>query len=293
MASQAAERLIPSSMELGGKNAMIVLEDANLRRSLEGAEEAMFSNAGQLCISIERLFVHDDIADEFVGRLADRVRGTKVGAGLSYEHEMGSLISKKQLETVKKHVCDAVQKGATVFAGGRARPDLGRYFYEPTLLADVHEGMTLFADETFGPVVAVSTFSSEDEAVERANASRYGLNLQRLDAGRPARPPAGDPAAGQNGERQRGLHRGLGSIDAPMGGMKDSGIGRRHGATGIQKYTGVAARGGPATAADSPARPGRPSHLDQGDNRRSAAAAPARPALTAARRRRTPPPGGP
>jgi succinate-semialdehyde dehydrogenase / glutarate-semialdehyde dehydrogenase len=125
VAKQAAERLIPSSMELGGKNAMLVLADASLTRAMEGAERAMFSNAGQLCISIERLFVHESIAEEFVRRLVKRV--------------------------------------------GRARPDLGPYFFEPTLLGDVAEGMSLFADETFGPVVAVSTFSDEEEAVARAN----------------------------------------------------------------------------------------------------------------------------
>jgi succinate-semialdehyde dehydrogenase/glutarate-semialdehyde dehydrogenase len=237
VASQAAERLIPSSMELGGKNAMLVLKDANLGRALEGAERAMFSNAGQLCISVERLLVHEDIADEFVGRLAERVRKMNIGAGLSYEYEMGSLISKKQLQTVRDHIDDAVEKGATVLAGGRARPDIGPYFHEPTLLGDVRDGMTLFADETFGPVVAVSSFSSEDEAVERANESRFGLNFSVWTRDvRRGRSLATRLEAGTVNVNE-GYIAAWGSVDAPMGGMKDSGVGRRHGAAGIQKYT--------------------------------------------------------
>src|SRR5579862_6196378 len=162
VASQAAERLIPSSMELGGKNAMLVLEDANLARAAEGAERAMFSNAGQLCISIERLLVHERVAEEFTRRLLARVNAMRLGAGLSYEYDMGSLISAEQLETVRDHVQDAVAKGARVLTGGKGRPDLGPYFYEPTILEGVSEDMKLFADETFGPVVSVSRFASEE-----------------------------------------------------------------------------------------------------------------------------------
>jgi succinate-semialdehyde dehydrogenase/glutarate-semialdehyde dehydrogenase len=237
VASQAAERLIPSSMELGGKNAMIVLDDADLDRTVEGAERATFSNAGQLCISIERLYVHERVADEFTRRLVERTRAMRLGATLTYADDMGSLISQDQLDTVRAHVDDAVEKGATVLAGGDARPDLGPYFHEPTLLADVTENMDLFADETFGPVVSVSRFASEDEAVERANASRFGLNFsvwtQDADRGRrlATRLHAGTVNVNE------GFIAAWGSIDAPMGGMKDSGLGRRHGAQGIKKYT--------------------------------------------------------
>jgi succinate-semialdehyde dehydrogenase/glutarate-semialdehyde dehydrogenase len=216
---------------------MIVLEDANIGKAVAGAERALFSNAGQLCIAIERLYVHEAIADEYVARLVEHTRRMRLGAQLEYGPDMGSLISAEHLKVVREHVEDAVAKGARVLCGGRPRPDLGPHFYEPTLLQDVREDMSLFADETFGPVVAISTFASEDEVVARANQSLYGLNSSVWTT---------DTAHGRQFATR--LHAGTvnvnegyaatwASVDAPMGGFKQSGLGRRHGRHGIQKYT--------------------------------------------------------
>lgn len=156
---------------------------------------------------------------------------------MDYSVEMGSLTSQRQLEAVEEHVRDALDKGATLVAGGRRRPDLGPLFYEPTILTDVREDMRVFADETFGPVVSVYPFATEAEVVERANASRYGLNASIWTS---------NPANGIRLGSQ--IRTGLvnvnesyaaawGSVDSPIGGMKESGIGPRHGAEGILKFT--------------------------------------------------------
>lgn len=234
---QTGERLVGASLELGGKNAMIVLDDADLDRAVEGAVRASFSNTGQLCISKERIYVAETIRAEFVERFVERIKALRLGASLDYTTDVGTLISKAQLDKVTEHVEDAAGKGASIVVGGKPRPDLGPYFFEPTVLEGVRPGMLACEDETFGPVVSVYPVADDEEAVARANATPYGLNgsvwtrnirrgvavAKRLKAG----------AINVN----EGYVAAWGSHDLPSGGMGASGVGRRHGADGILRYT--------------------------------------------------------
>jgi succinate-semialdehyde dehydrogenase/glutarate-semialdehyde dehydrogenase len=237
VAQRAAARLVGASLELGGKNAMLVLADADLDKAAEGAVRACFSSAGQLCISIERLFVHRSVADAFLERFAARTRALRLGGGLAYGADMGSLVSQRQLDTVTRHVEEAVKAGATVLAGGQARPDIGPLFYEPTILDGVTDQMTVCAEETFGPVVSIYRFDTEDEAVAAANATPYGLNssvwTRDLRRGRAVAARLRTGTANVN----EAYAAAYGSVASPMGGMGDSGLGRRHGAEGILRYT--------------------------------------------------------
>jgi succinate-semialdehyde dehydrogenase / glutarate-semialdehyde dehydrogenase len=237
IARQAADRLIGCSLELGGKNPMIVLADADIDAAVDGAIRGCFVGAGQVCVSIERIYVHRSVFDGFLSRFAERARNLRVGPAMDFSMEMGSLTSERQLNRVEEHVRDAVEKGATLVAGGRRRRDLGPLFYEPTVLTNVREGMQAYAEETFGPVVAVYPFASEEEAVERANATRYGLNASVWTR---------NTAKGVRLARQiragsvnvnEAYAAAWGSVDSPIGGMKESGISRRHGAEGILKFT--------------------------------------------------------
>ncbi|MER5355115.1 succinic semialdehyde dehydrogenase [Kitasatospora sp. NPDC002551] len=237
VARRAADRLVGASLELGGKNALLVLADADLDRAAEGAVRACFSSAGQLCISIERLLVHRSVADEFLAKFAARTRALRLGGGLAYGADMGSLVSVRQLETTTRHVEEAVKAGATVVAGGRARPDLGPFFFEPTILDGVTPDMAVCAEETFGPVVSVYRFDTEEEAVAAANSTPYGLNssVWTRDVRRGRAIAARLRTGTVNVNEAYGAA--YGSAASPMGGMGDSGLGRRHGAEGILRFT--------------------------------------------------------
>jgi acyl-CoA reductase-like NAD-dependent aldehyde dehydrogenase len=237
VARQAAERLIGCSLELGGKNPMIVLADADVDAAVYGAIQGCFASAGQVCVSIERIYVHESIAERFLAKLAERTGALKVGASLDYSMEMGSLTGERQFERVEEHVRDAVEKGAVVLCGGRRRPDLGPLFFEPTILTGVTERMHLYAEETFGPVVAVYTFGAEAEAVARANDTRYGLNasIWTRDTARGAALAQQIRAGNVNVNESYAAT--WGSVDAPCGGRKESGMHARHGADGILKFT--------------------------------------------------------
>ena len=238
VAAKCGERLIGFSAELGGKNPMVVLEDADLDRAVHGAINASFSNAGQLCMSIERLYVQDTIYDRFVPAFVEAVKDLKVGIGLDFSHDVGSLISKDQLNKVSGHVKDAIKHGATVLTGGKHRPDLGPFVFEPTVLENVTEDMLLCRGETFGPVVAVYSFSTDDEAIALANDTAYGLNASVWGSPARARRVAESIEAGSVNINE-GFTASWISTDAPMGGFKESGVGRRHGRDGIVKYTNI------------------------------------------------------
>lgn len=180
-------------------------------------------------MSIERLYVAESIRDEFIAAFVARTKALKVGAAYDYSIGVGSLTTPSQLETVTEHVGDAVAKGATVLAGGRARPDLGPLFYEPTIVTGVTPDMTLYDHETFGPVVSIYTYRHVDEAITLANHSLYGLNASVWSRnGARGRAVAARVHAGTVNVNEA-FAAAWGSIDAPMGGMGDSGLGRRHG----------------------------------------------------------------
>lgn len=237
VATSVAGRLVGYSLELGGKNSMYVADDADLDRAVDGAVRACFSSAGQLCISIERLLVHESVADEFTRRFVAAVGEMRLGAELAYGTDMGSLVSAQQLERVAAHVDDARSKGARVLAGGRARPEIGPYFYEPTVIEGVTAAMLLRDDETFGPVVALYRVHSDEEAIRLANDTDYGLNAAVFtrDVARGRRIATAIQAGTVN--INEGYAAAWGSVASPMGGMKQSGVGRRHGSEGILKYT--------------------------------------------------------
>ncbi|KAA0024793.1 succinic semialdehyde dehydrogenase [Antrihabitans cavernicola] len=236
LAEQCGRRLIGFSAELGGKNPMIVTKDANLDTVAKAATRACYSNAGQLCISIERIYVEQPAVEAFTTKFVEQVGKMKLAAGYDFDADMGSLISEDQVKTISGHVDDARVKGAKVVAGGNARPDIGPLFYEPTVLTGVTDEMECARNETFGPLVSIYPVADVDEAIEKANDTEYGLNASVW---------AGSTAEGEaialrlrsgTVNVDEGYAPAFGSTAAPMGGMGASGVGRRHGPDGLLKY---------------------------------------------------------
>ena len=230
--AQASERVLRTSMELGGNAPFLVFDDADLDSAVEGALLAKFRNVGQACTAANRFLVHEAVADEFVRRVTERVEGMTLGRGTDDGVDVGPLIDDRAVEKAERLVDDAVARGAVVRTGG-ARVDGRGTFYEATVLDGVRPGSELLTTEIFGPVLAVSTFADEEEAVRLANDTEFGLVAYAFTR---------DLARGQRLAEtletgMLGLNVGVVSnASAPFGGVKESGLGREGGLEGIQEY---------------------------------------------------------
>lgn len=235
VAARAGERLIPCSLELGGKDAMIVLADADLDLAATAVFMGGLENAGQTCVSIERVYVEAPIYDRFVERVRAYAPDFNVGNDGGLDVHMGSLNNLRELERAETFVQDALDKGAQLIAGGKRRPDLGPLFYEPAILVDVNHDMRVMTEETFGPVMPIMKVADAAEAVRLTNASEYGLsgaiysrNLDRAER-LATRLNTGDVTINRTNAV-------VGSPSLPWGGQKHSGLGRRGGPEGLLRF---------------------------------------------------------
>ena len=234
VAQAAAARLLPVVLELGGKDPMIVLEDADVDIASSAAVWGAFMNSGQTCLSVERCYVHESLYQQFLDACVAKTAKLKQGQGSNSASDIGPMIHERQLQTVQRHVSDAVARGAVLLAGGKPATQLGLNFFEPTILSDVTHEMDLMREETFGPVLPVRSFRTEDEAVALANDSEFGLAASVWTRNK----KRGEMVA-------RRIQAGtvmvndvvacFGISEAPHGGVKASGIGRTHGLFGLEE----------------------------------------------------------
>ncbi len=238
IAAAAAERLLPVVLELGGKDPMLVLDDADVDVASSAAVWGAFVNAGQACLSVERCYVHRSLYESFAKACAEKTKQLRVGNGMDSHTDVGPMIQERQVRIVESHVEDAKARGARVLAGGTRLPERGINFYAPTVLADVTQEMRIMREETFGPVLPVMACDNDDEAVRLANDSEYGLAASVWTRDR------------KRGERlARRIHAGtvmvndviscFGISEAPHGGVKASGVGRTHGRFGLDEMVRV------------------------------------------------------
>jgi acyl-CoA reductase-like NAD-dependent aldehyde dehydrogenase len=235
VAAEAAKTLTPHSLELGGKDPMIVLRDADVERAANGAVFWSMANGGQICQAIERVYVEEPVYDEFVSKVVEKTRALRQGApGDAGSVEVGAVTFEPQAAIIEDHMKDALEKGAKVLVGGKRAAGPGRFF-EPTVVVDVDHSMKLMQDETFGPILPVMKVRDEDEALRLANDSRYGLNssVWTKDIAK------GERIASQVQAGSTCVNDAVANYVAqelPFGGVKESGIGVRHSAAGIRKY---------------------------------------------------------
>jgi len=234
IAQEAADRLLPVVLELGGKDPMLVLEDADVEVASSGAVWGAFVNAGQTCLSVERCYVHRRLYAAFVDACACKTAALRVGNGMDAATDVGPMIHDRQLKIVESQVEDAVAQGARVVMGGKRLTGLGPHFYAPTVLSEVTHAMRIMREETFGPVLPIMAFDSEEEAIQLANDSVYGLaaSVWTRDHGRgqaiAARLDAGTVMVND-------VVSCFGISEAPHGGVKASGVGRAHGRFGMEE----------------------------------------------------------
>ncbi len=234
IAQAAAERLLPVVLELGGKDPMLVLEDADIDIASSGAVWGAFVNAGQTCLSVERCYVQRKLYEPFLKACVRKAGQLRVGNGMNPEIDMGPMINQRQLQIVEQQVEEARARGARVLTGGTRLPEIGPNFYAPTVLADVTHEMRIMREETFGPVLPIMPFDTEDEAIRLANDSEYGLaaSVWTRDRSRgealARRIVAGTVLVND-------VISYFGISEAPHGGFKASGIGRTHGRFGLEE----------------------------------------------------------
>jgi succinate-semialdehyde dehydrogenase/glutarate-semialdehyde dehydrogenase len=229
---QCARQVKKVSLELGGNAPFIVFDDADLDEAVAGALLCKYRNSGQTCISANRILVQDSVHDDFVGRLTEAVRGLKVGAGTEPDVNVGPLIDEPALSKVERHVADAIEGGAELVIGGE-RHERGHTFFQPTILTGVTATMAMSCEETFGPVAGIARFTGEDDAIEVANATPYGLAAYFYSRN-----------IGRIWRVSEALEYGIVGINtgfistevAPFGGMKESGIGREGSKYGIEEW---------------------------------------------------------
>jgi acyl-CoA reductase-like NAD-dependent aldehyde dehydrogenase len=232
--ARAAETLTPVTLELGGKDPMIVLSDADIDRAANAAAWGGMMNSGQICMSTERIYVEEPVYDEFIAKLTAEVSGLRQGQdGPKYEKDVGAMTSPNQTAIVESQVNEALEEGARALTGGKRRPGEGDY-YEPTVLVDVDHSMRVMRDETFGPVVGVMKVRDEEEALRLANDTRYGLSGAVFGEKERAERIARRVECGAINVND--VLTNYFAAGVPMGGWKESGIGFRHGEYGIKKF---------------------------------------------------------
>ncbi len=232
VAEAAAKHLTPVVLELGGKDPMVVLEDADVDNAARGAVWGAFANSGQACASVERCYVHESIAPQFLARVLAETQTLRQDVGINDDTDIGAMSNERQLRIVEQHVADAVERGAKVVAGGKRTDNPNGFFYPPTVLTNVDHQMMIMRDETFGPVLPVMTFKNEDEALRLANDSVFGLtaSVWTKDIARGRRLAELIEAGTVMVNEVLYTH---GIAQTPWGGIKDSGYGRTHGRMGL------------------------------------------------------------